>query len=243
METSILTTKLHIPTPRAGIVSRPRLVERLDEWLQGKLTLISAPAGYGKTTLVSAWLDTIQTPAAWFSIDEGDSDLSRFLAYLASALQARFPDTGESLLIGLQSPQPPTAEHLLTTLINDVHEIESDFILVLDDYHIIDIRSAHDTVSFLLDNMPSQMHLVLAGRNDPPLPLSRLRVSGNLNEIRSADLRFTKEVMMAEQEPKWVWQILVTDDMKKRWDLLSEEDYPMVMAEYARLESANLKKI
>jgi LuxR family maltose regulon positive regulatory protein len=177
------------------------LVEGLDEGLNGKLTLVSAPAGYGKTTLVSSWVNAIQTPAAWFSVDEGDNDLSRFLAYLASALQTRFPETGESLLIGLQSPQSPPTEHLLTTLINDVHGIGSDFILVLDDYHFIDSKPVHDALIFLLDHLPPQMHLVLAGRTDPPLPLSRLRVSGNLNEVRSADLRFTlKEASTFLQE-------------------------------------------
>lgn len=128
MDTLLLTTKLHIPPAPQAIVDRPRLVKRLTAGLNGKLTLVSAPAGYGKTTLVSAWVNSLQLPVGWYSIDNGDNDLSQFLAYLASAIQTQYPHTGESLLIGLQSPQIPPVENLLTTLINDVHKIDQPFI-------------------------------------------------------------------------------------------------------------------
>jgi LuxR family maltose regulon positive regulatory protein len=190
MEIPLLTTKFNIPFPHQGIIPRPQLLKHLDAGREGGITLVSAPAGYGKTTLVSSWLNTIPTPAAWFSIDEGDNDLFRFLTYFATALQSRFPDTGESILIGVQSLQPPPTEHLLTTLLNEISDLQTNFILILDDYHFIDSQPVHDALNFIIDHMPPHMHMVITGRIDPPLHLSRLRVNGLLNEIRAAELRF-----------------------------------------------------
>ncbi len=128
---------------------------------------------------------------AWFSLDEGDNDPSRFLAYLVAALQTIAPKIGEGILVALQSPQPPPSEALLTTLLNEIAVIPDQFILVLDDYHAIDSEPIDQALAFLLDHLPPQMHLVIATREDPPLPLARLRVRGQLTELRAADLRFT----------------------------------------------------
>jgi len=187
----ILATKLYIPPPRPQLVPRLRLIERLNEGLRRKLTLISAPAGFGKTTLVSEWVAGCERPAVWLSLDEGDSDPTRFLAYFIAALQTIAPTTGVGVLAALQSPQPPPTELLLTTLLNEIAVIPDNFILVLDDYHAIEAQPVDMALAFLLEHLPPQMHLVIATREDPPLPLARLRVRGQLTELRAADLRFT----------------------------------------------------
>jgi len=189
----ILATKLYIPPSRRRVVLRPRLVERLNEGLSAghKLTLVSAPAGFGKTTLIGEWVAGCGRPAAWLSLDEGDSDPSRFLTYLIAALQTVAPGIGEGVLTVLQSPQPPPPESTLTALLNDVTTIPSDVVLVLDDYHVLDARPVDDALAFLVEHLPPQMHLVIATREDPALPLSRLRARGQLTELRAADLRFT----------------------------------------------------
>ncbi|HQU58354.1 MAG TPA: adenylate/guanylate cyclase domain-containing protein, partial [Saprospiraceae bacterium] len=187
-----LATKLFLPPPRPKAVRRPRLTDRLNEGLpHGKLTLISAAAGFGKTTLASEWAAVCERPIAWLSLDERDSELNRFLAYLVAALQAVAEDIGEAVLGMLQSPQPPSAESALTALLNEITTIPNDFILVLDDYHLVDSKPVDDALSFLLDHLPPQMHLIITTREDPQLPLSRLRVRGQLTELRAADLRFT----------------------------------------------------
>ena len=193
MSTPILATKLYIPPPRPKIVLRPRLIERLNEGLSAgrKLTLISAPAGFGKTTLVSEWVAGCERPVAWLSLDEGDNDPTRFLTYLVAALQTIAANIGEGVLGVLQSPQPPPTESILTTLLNEITTIPDNFILVLDDYHVIDSKPVDDALTFLLEHLPPQMHLVIATREDPPLPLARLRARGQLTELRAADLRFT----------------------------------------------------
>ena len=191
MSTSILATKLYIPPPRPKVVLRPRLVERLDEGLHHKLTLISAPAGFGKTTLVSEWVASCERATAWLSLDEGDNDLARFLAYLVAALQTIMADMGEGVLAVLQSPQPPPIESMLTALLNEITATPDDFILVLDDYHVMDAQPVDHALTFLLEHLPPQMHLVIATREDPQLPLARLRARGQLTELRAADLRFT----------------------------------------------------
>ena len=142
MSTPILATKLYIPPPRPKIVLRPRLIERLNEGLSAgrKLTLISAPAGFGKTTLVSEWVAGCQRPVAWLSLDEGDNDPTRFLTYLVAALQTIAANIGKGVLAILQSPQPPPTESILTTLLNEITTIPDNFILVLDDYHVIDSK-------------------------------------------------------------------------------------------------------
>src|ERR687893_438282 len=187
----ILATKLYVPPPQPRVVLRPRLIEHLNEGLHRRLILVSAPAGFGKTTLLGEWLAGCGRPAAWLSLDEGDSDPARFLSYLLAALQTVAPDIGEGVLGTLQSPQPPPTESTLTALLNDMNAIPDGLILVLDDYHVIDARVVDNALAFLLEHLPPRMHLVIATREDPQLPLARLRARGQLGELRAADLRFT----------------------------------------------------
>lgn len=191
MSAPILATKLHIPPPRPKLVRRSRLIERLNEGLHRKLTLISAPAGFGKTTLVSTWVAGCGRPAAWLSLDEGDNSPTRFLTYLVAALQTIAADFGDAVLSLLQSPQPPPLDTTLTTLLNDITAIPGEFVLVLDDFHVLDAHPIDDVLTFLLDHPPPQMQLVIATREDPQLPLARLRVQDQLTELRVTDLRFT----------------------------------------------------
>src|SRR5216683_1670524 len=191
MSTPILATKLYIPPPRPNLVLRHRLIERLNEGLHRKLTLISAPAGFGKTTLVSEWLAGGPRPAAWLSLDEGDNDPARFLAYLVAALQTIAVHIGAGVSGVLKSPQPPPTASILTALLNDMTTISDHFVLVLDDYHVIDAKPIDHALTFLLEHLPPHVHLVIATREDPQLPLARLRVRDQLTEVRVADLRFT----------------------------------------------------
>jgi len=167
------------------------LIERLDAGLERKLVLVSAPAGFGKTTLISSWIAQAEIPAGWVSLDEGDNDPVRFLAYLIAALQTIETGIGETPMAMLQSPQPPPFESVLTALINELASVPRDFVLVLDDYHLIHTPSIHERLAFLLEHQPPQMHLVIATRSDPFfLPLSRLRARGQMVGIRADDLRF-----------------------------------------------------
>ncbi len=199
MSIPILATKLYIPPRRSEVVSRPHLLARLDTGLVAgcKLTLISAPAGFGKTTLLGEWASqrigesASERSIAWVSLDTGDSHPLGFLAYLVAAVQTVAPDFGASVVGVLQSPQPPPIEMLLTMLLNDIAAIPQPLILILDDYHVLDSLSVDEALSFLLDHLPPQLHLVIASREDPNLPLSRLRARGQLTELRAADLRFT----------------------------------------------------
>ena len=193
MSAPILATKLYVPPPRPKIVLRPHLIERLNEGLSSgrKLTLISASAGFGKTTLVSEWLADRKRPVAWLLLDEGDNDPTRFLTYLVAALQTIASNIGAGALAVLQAPQPPPTEVILTALLNEITNIPHHFILVLDDYHLIDSKPVDNVLTFLLEHLPPQMHLVIATREDPHLPLARLRARGQLTELRAADLRFT----------------------------------------------------
>ena len=190
---SVLATKLFIPSPRAKIVLRPRLIERLNEGLSSghKLTLISASAGFGKTTLVSEWIPHCGRPVAWVSLDEGDNDPVRFISYLIAALQTIKASLGEGVLQTLQSHQQPQIEMALTALLNEISAIPDPFLLILDDYHMIDAKLVDEALAFLIERLPPQMHLVIATREDPSLPLARLRVRGQLTELRAADLQFT----------------------------------------------------
>jgi LuxR family maltose regulon positive regulatory protein len=200
----LLTTKLFIPPTRPELVPRHHLIEQLDSGRHGKLTLISAPAGFGKTTLVTEWLENVRrdsvrgkqinTKIAWLSLDEGDNDPARFLAYFIAALnqiEGIEETLGQGVMSMLQSPQPPPTETILTALINDLVNIPDRLIFVLDDYHLIDDQLIQDILNFLLDNLPPQMHMVIATREDPHLSLSRLRARDQLTELRAADLRFT----------------------------------------------------
>jgi LuxR family maltose regulon positive regulatory protein len=215
---TLLTTKLYIPPPRSNLVPRPNLVQRLDEGLQlgHKLTLISAPAGFGKTTLLSEWVHAMgrATPpiavapgppttcacgpsagrTGWLSLDEHDNDPARFLAYFIAALsrvEGIEATIGEGALGMLQSPQPPPTEAILTVLINEIAAIPDRVVLVLDDYHLIESSPVDDALTFLLEHLSVNMHLVIATRDDPQLPLARLRARGQLTELRAADLRFS----------------------------------------------------
>jgi LuxR family transcriptional regulator, maltose regulon positive regulatory protein len=187
---TLLATKLYVPKPRTNVVIRSRLHERLRVGAQGKLTLISAPAGFGKTTLISAWLASNPISAAWVSLDRADSDPTRFLAYLVSGLQRLVPQLDTAVLTLLQSPQPPPSETILTLLLNDLAAISADIVLILDDYHTIENQAIDSVVSFFIDHLPPQLHLIIATREDPSLPLARLRARGQLTEVRAADLRF-----------------------------------------------------
>lgn len=191
MNISILATKLYIPVPRTRVVQRPRLIERLNEGLDRKLTLISASAGFGKTTLVSEWVAGCDRPVAWLSLDEGDIDSTRFLTHLVAALQTIEDHFGGGAVSALNSPQPPSTESVLTILLNEISALPYKFILVLDDYHVIDAKWMDDALNFLLEHLPPQMHLVISTRENPQLPLSRLRARGDLTELRDTDLRFT----------------------------------------------------
>jgi LuxR family maltose regulon positive regulatory protein len=200
MPPPLLQTKLYIPPLRPESVSRPRLIERLSAGLPRrdcgfarKLTLVCAPAGYGKTTLVNAWVRNVDQPLTWISLDKGDNDLVRFLNYLVAALRQVDDEIGLAVQHVLEAPQLPAVQALLTELINDIAARSSSFVLVLDDYHTITDLNIHQAVSFLLERQPPQMHVVIVSRQDPPLPLSRLRGRGQVTEIRQSDLRFTLE--------------------------------------------------
>jgi LuxR family maltose regulon positive regulatory protein len=175
-------------------VPRPRLVQLLNDGLytERRLTLISAPAGSGKSTLVVDWLKQIDLPAAWLSLDESDNDLPRFLAYLAAAFQQVDEEIGASLRSALRSPQLPPIEKILTGLLNEITTRTDPLILVLEDYHLLTEPAILEVMEFLLDHQPHQLHLVLTTREDPDLPLARLRARDQLNEIRARDLRFTR---------------------------------------------------
>ena len=173
------------------MVPRPHLIERLDDGLDRNLTLVSAPAGFGKTTLVSTWARGCDRPVAWLSLDDGDNDPTRFLSYVVAALRIISPNLGESALLALRSPQPPPTETLVADVLNEIADGADSFVLVLDDYHVIDSRPVELAVAFLLEHLPPQMHLVIASREDPQLPLARLRARGQLSELRVKDLRFT----------------------------------------------------
>src|SRR4051794_37175240 len=191
----LLETKLHVPRLRRALVARPRLRERLTRGAESALTLVSAPAGFGKTTLLTEWLADAPADgrsAAWLSLDQRDNDPAGFWTYLIAALQTVAPGVGTGALVQLQSPQAPI-EAVLATLLNDLGVVSDSVMLVLDDYHVIDTREIHDGMAFMLEHLPPQLHLVIAGRADPALPLSRLRGRGELVEIRAADLRFTPE--------------------------------------------------
>jgi LuxR family maltose regulon positive regulatory protein len=206
MNIELLTTKYHIPPSRPNLLPRPHLIEHLNQGLGDlgstftrKLTLVCAPAGFGKTTVVTEWAS--QMPAghcAWLSLDDGDNDPTRFLTYFVAAMQGAHTKNatitptgfGGAALALLQSPQTPPIESILAALINEIVAAADRFVLLLDDYHVIQTEAIHDILTFLLDHLPSQMHLVIVSRSEPPIPLARLRIRGDLTEIRLADLRF-----------------------------------------------------
>ncbi len=189
----LLSSKLCVPPLRSQIVLRPRLTDKLESGGNNKLTLVSAPAGYGKTTLVTEWLDQGKYLVTWLSLDEGDNDPRRFFVYLIAALQQVNQGIGKAVQAMLVSPQPPPDEVVIGTLVNEIAAVPEPFILVLDDYHVIHTPPIHKQIASLIEHQPSQMHLVLITREDPLLPLSRLRARGQMLEIRQAGLRFTAD--------------------------------------------------
>jgi LuxR family maltose regulon positive regulatory protein len=196
---ALLETKLYVPRSRRGLVLRPRLSEPLERGAASKLVLVSAPAGFGKTTLLTEWLAARpavlagERLAAWLSLDRGDNDPASFWAYVIAALRTVASGVGENALALLDAPQPPPIETVLTVLLNDLGAVAGEIVLVLDDYHVIDARDVQDGMAFLLDHLPPRLHVVIASRADPALPLARMRARGELAEIRAAELRFTAD--------------------------------------------------
>jgi LuxR family maltose regulon positive regulatory protein len=195
VETSILTTKLFIPPVPQELVRRRRLLDKIQAALNHKLTLVSAPAGFGKTTLLSEWIRDNQPPipTSWLSLEEADNDPRRFWEYFIAALRTLQPDIGEITLELLHASQPMPVESVLTPLINDFTGIQQDSLLVLDDYHFVQSEQVHSGINFLLEHLPPRLHLVIATRADPPLPIAHLRGKGTILEIGADDLRFTAE--------------------------------------------------
>jgi LuxR family maltose regulon positive regulatory protein len=195
VETPLLATKLNVPPVRAGLVARPRLLERLKACREYSLILVTAPAGFGKTTLLSEWLHQSPVPlaASWFSVEEGYNDPVRFWEYFIAGLRKVRPAVGEASLSLLRSSQPLLIEAVLTPLINDLNSVPHDILMVLDDYHFIKTAHIHGGIGFLLDHLPPQAHLALTTRIDPPLPLARFRGRGQMLEITADDLRFTPD--------------------------------------------------
>lgn len=190
--TELLTTKLYIPRPRPNLVARPRLVERMNAGLDRKLTLIAAPAGFGKTTLLSEWIPQSPHCVTWLFLDAGDNDPNQFLSYLIASLQQLRPDLGNEAKALLKSPQVPPITSILTTLINEITEFPDVFSSVLDDYHFVQSQPIHEALTFLIDHLPPNFHLIITSRADPPLPLARLRANDQLTEFRANDLRFSE---------------------------------------------------
>lgn len=195
MSVPLLSTKLYLPASPVTLVRRSRLSARLDDLLRPdhKLALISAPPGFGKTCLVSTWIQEHKIPTAWVSLDGSDNEPARFLSYVGTALDSVFAGVGSGALPLLQSPQPPALETVLSLFINELSGLPQIFLLVLDDYHEIQSRSVHDLLAFLLRHLPPRMRLVITSRADPPLPLSQFRARGELIELRANDLYFTAD--------------------------------------------------
>lgn len=195
MESPLITTKLLIPSPCQGLVSRLALLNCVSKGISGKFTLISASSGYGKTTLMAAWCETRgqDFPLAWISLDKGDNDPFRFLSYLIAAFQNIQDGFGGDTSAMMQGAQNPTDESILSVLVNELSTVSHDFALVLEDYHVIKLREIHQIMVFLLDHMPPQMHLVILTRSDPPFPLARMRARGEMMEIRAHNLRFSSD--------------------------------------------------
>ena len=188
----LLETKLHRPRPRTGLVTRPRLSDRLDRGGHASLTLVSAPAGFGKTTLLTEWLAETSAAGqqvAWLSLDSRDNDPEVFWTYLVTALRVAGPGVGAEALTLLRPPRAPI-DAVLGALLNDLSTVSGEVVLVLDDFHVIDAPEVHQGLAFLLEHLPAHIRLVIASRTDPTLPLPRLRARGDLLEIRASSRLF-----------------------------------------------------
>jgi LuxR family maltose regulon positive regulatory protein len=194
---ALVTTKVRLPRTRQVLVPRPRLREALVRYEGRKLTLISAPAGFGKTTLLSEWLEDRSRDGrlvAWLSLEEADNDQALFLAYLVSALRSDLGEgIGEGILAALRLPEFPRVEAIVGALINELADVRHEVTIVLDDYHVIHSGPVHEATSFLLEHLPENVHLVISGRADPPIPFAKLRARDQVTEIRATELRFTTE--------------------------------------------------
>src|SRR5512143_3657518 len=188
----LLHTKLRLPSIRSGLVPRPRLQDQVAQGMRGPLTVVTAPAGFGKTTVVASCVAGCGMPVAWLSLDKDDNQAGRFLSYVVAALQAADNSIGRAAAQLLASPVQTPPQALLTSLINELDSAPGKIALVLDDYQFISSQAVHEQVAFLLEHCPKTFHLVIATRSDPPLPLSRLRARGQTVELRVADLSFTK---------------------------------------------------
>ncbi len=191
----LLSSKYRLPVQRAGAVARPRLADRLDAAIRGPLTVVSAPAGFGKTTLISNWLvraATSDAHVAWLSLDQRDDEPALFWTYVVTAMRAVVPGLGEAALTLLASPAAPT-DAAIAALLNEIETLPHDLVVTLDDYHLIESPEIHEGIAFVLDHQPPQLHLVIVTRVDPPLPLAQLRARGQLVELRAKDLRFTAD--------------------------------------------------
>ncbi|UCE00964.1 MAG: helix-turn-helix transcriptional regulator, partial [Chloroflexota bacterium] len=187
----LIQTKLQRPVQSIDPVPRPRLMEWLDQHWKRPLTLVSAPAGYGKSTLISEWVRSLDCPSAWLSLDQYDNDLRVFLDYFITAIRSIHPEKLTETRALLGAPEMPPLRYLSGSLINELNEIEGEYVLVLDDYNLIELQPIHDLVNELIQYAPQGMHLVLCTRMDPPLPLIKLRATGQISEIRGQDLSFT----------------------------------------------------
>ena len=188
---TLLRTKLHTPQVRSDWVRRPRLEKRLKQGLDRKLTLVSAPAGFGKSSLVASSLFESDRHAAWLSLDEGDNDPARFWTYVIAAIQTVEQDVGDEAKQIITSPQLRRTDPAIISLLNEISDLTDDLILVLDDYHVIEAEQVHEGLSYLLDHQPANLHMVLISRADPPISLARLRAHGQLIELRATDLEFS----------------------------------------------------
>ena len=190
---TILKTKLFIPPLREGIISRPRLIELVNKNIKKKVLLVSAPAGFGKSTLLAEWISQTKFPVAWLSLDATENDPISFLTYLISSVQSIYEDLGDAVLGALRSPSSPPVNNLLNAWVNEISEHASEFVLILDDFHHIQDQGVIDLIGNLTDHQPAQLHLLLASRANLPLSCSRLRARGDLIELGIGNLRFTQE--------------------------------------------------
>ena len=207
---ALLATKLYIPSARTGILSRSRLAEQIEFGLLRPLVLISAPAGYGKTTLLSTWVADCKYPVGWLTLDQGDNDPVRFWQYIGAALKKANDRLGKSLHSALFSVQTPDLEQIIIELVNNIATSNKKLILVLEDYHVIDNAEVHASINFLLDHIPPEVHLIITTRSDPPLHLGLRRGRGQIAEIRSANLRFTPDE--TTEYINHIMQLALTDE-------------------------------